>query len=663
MLTPGAFDSSRHNLDQRLTALSVLFMIGFATLAISFWVLQIVKHDKYREMADNNHLRSIPLRAPRGVLFDRNGAVLVDNRESYTIALVREQSRDVGEAIRRLAAAVGLEEQAVAESVERHRREPLYRPITIVDHATLQQVAAVHAHRRELPEVVIQREPSRAYPPDQFGAHLFGYVSEIQESQLERAEFAGLQQGAIVGQAGLEKTYNARLIGSDGKRDVVVDSKGREIAPFGMEDPVDGQRLQLTIDVDVQRALDEAFRVNAFAGAAVFMDPRNGEILAMTSRPAFDPNEFAAGIRRASWSALQSDPLKPLQNRLIQGKYSPGSTFKILMAVAGLSEGVITPETTFYCPGYATFYGRRFACDKKEGHGSLDLRHAIEKSCNVYFYNVGDRLTVDKIHAYAELLGLSGKTGIDLPGEVESLVPSTEWKMKTRGEKWYPGETISVAIGQGQVSVTPIALATMITTVANGGTVVTPHVVRAVDEGEGWRAIAPPPSRPPVPLRPEVIAAVHDGLWLAVNGAGTAGRARIDGKDVAGKTGTAQVISNEGRAAAAGKGVDLRDNSWFEFFAPRDNPVISGVVMAEHAGHGGVTSAPIAKYVMETYFAKLEGRPLPTWPAPPPGAAVTTTTTTAAVPPAASAGRGTGAPSPPPAQAAALPRRGGAPRR
>jgi penicillin-binding protein 2 len=318
---------------------------------------------------------------------------------------------------------------------------------------------------------------------------------------------------------------------------------------------------------------------------------------------------------------------------LLQGKYSPGSTFKIVMATAALSEGIIKPETTFYCPGTATFYGRVFHCDKKEGHGTLDLRHAIEKSCNVYFYNVAYRMNIDVIHKYAQLLGLVGKTGIDLPGEVESLVPSTEWKAKVgrtaEEKKWYPGETISVGIGQGAVAVTPISMATMMATVANGGTVVVPHVAKAVDVGQGWESLEAPKPRSIFPLPAEAIGPVHDGLWMVVNGAGTGSRARIEGRDVSGKTGTAQVISNEGKAAAGKTEADLRDNAWFVFFAPRDNPEIAGVVFVEHAGHGGTASAPIAKFVMETYFAKKDKKPLPVWkpplvvaPAPAAGAVV-----------------------------------------
>ena len=586
-------------------------------------------------MADNNHLRTIPLRAPRGIVFDRNGSVLVENTLSYTIAIQRELTKNMDQTIRRIAAATGVDEARIRDAVQRRRREPVFRPLPVIEHATFAQVAAVTARRFELPEVLVQQVPARTYPTAMAG-HLFGYVGEIQEAQLQQSEFSGLQPGAIVGQAGLEKVYNSKLMGTDGNRYVVVNSSGREMDKLMEEPPVEGQRVQLTIDKDVQTALEDGFRVNGFSGAAAVMDPRTGEILAMTSLPAYDPNTFAVGIDGSSWSRLLTDPLRPMTNRLIQGTYSPGSTFKIVMAIAGLEEGVITPETTFYCPGHATFYGHTFACDRKTGHGTIDLRHAIEQSCNVYFYNVGDRLGVDRINKYARMFGLVGKTGIDLPGEVDSLVPSTEWKQKTFKEKWYAGETISVAIGQGAVTVTPLALGTMVATVANGGTLITPHLARAADagDGRGWQPFPPPAPRSQLAITPAHLQAVRDGMWLAVNGAGTSGRARIDGKDVSGKTGTAQVISNQGKAAASGKGLDLRDNGWFIFFAPRDNPQISGVIFVEHGGHGGTAAAPIAKHVMETFFAKAEGRPLP----PPPEPNITVQAAPAATTPATRVG-------------------------
>jgi penicillin-binding protein 2 len=607
-----AVSEDRRLIAGRLVVLQVASVVVFAALAVGFWILQVLQHQLYREMAENNHQRTLALRAPRGVLFDRDGRVLVENRNSYTISIVREHSADLDRTIRLLASVLGLDPAYVRQVVDRQRGEPAYRPIVVVEDASLSQVAAISARRLdfELPDVVVEQVPTRRYPGDSLAAHLFGYVGEASEAQVG----GDIAPGAIVGQSGVEKVYNHLLMGRDGARVVVVNSLGREIEPLEEVPPVEGRRVQLTIDLDLQKAAEDGFRHAGFNGAALVMDPRNGEVLAYVSLPAYDPNDFVVGIDRATWASLNTDRLRPLQNRVIQGRYSPGSTFKIVVATAALEEGLVTPDFRVTCRGSATFFGRSYRCHLKGGHGSVDLRHALEKSCNVYFYTLGNLLGVDRIHRWAQELGLVGKTGIDLPNEQESLVPSTEWKRQRTGDKWYPGETISVAIGQGQVSVTPASLAVMIATVANGGTRVTPHIIKAVEEGRGWKPVPPPAVADRVAFRPATLAALHDGLWMVVNAAGTGGRARVAGRDVAGKTGTAQVISNEGRARARGTDRDLRDHGWFVFFAPRDHPEIAGVIFGEHNQHGYL-GAPIARHVIETYFAKQEGAPLPQLPA------------------------------------------------
>ncbi len=598
----------RRRVTLRLISLQVSVVVAFAALAIGFWFLQVVQNTRYEEMAQNNHQRTLALRAPRGVLFDRNGKVLVENRHSFTISIVREHTKDLDRTIQMLASVAGLEPRQVKQIVDRHRGEPTYRPIVVVEDASLAQVAAITARRLdfELPDVVVEEVPTRQYPTDAMAAHLFGYVGEANDTQIGD----GITSGSIIGQQGIEKVYNKLLQGSDGAKRVVVNSVGREIRTLDEVPPVEGRRVQLTIDYDLQKAAEDGFRNAGFNGAALIMDPRNGEVLTYVSLPAYDPNDFAAGIDRATWASLNSNKLLPLQNRVIQGRYSPGSTFKIVVATAALEEGLVTPDYRVNCAGGATFYGRYFQCHLKGGHGSVDMRHALEKSCNVYFYTLGNMLGVDKIHKWSVNLGLAGKTGIDLPNEQESLVPSTEWKRQRYNEKWYAGETISVAIGQGQVSVTPASLALMMATVANGGTRVTPHVVRAVDDGSGWKMAGPPAAVQGTKFRPETLAALHDGLWMVVNAAGTGARGRVAGRDVAGKTGTAQVISLEGRKAARGSERDLRDHGWFVFFAPKENPEIAGVIFAEHGEHGYL-GAPIARHVIETYYAKKEGKPLP----------------------------------------------------
>jgi penicillin-binding protein 2 len=611
---PGAsLPKDRRKLVSRLLVVQYLVIGGFVALALAFWYFQVVQHARFREMAENNHQRQLGLRAPRGVIFDREGKVLVENRDSFVISLVREHSRDLDSTIRRLARVVDVDVAAVRDAIRRHRADALYRPIPIIDDATLAQVAAVMARRLELPEVLVERVPARRYPSDAMAAHVFGYVSEATEVQLAKD---GFHAGDVVGQAGFEKVYNNLLMGVDGARRVVVNSVGREIRTIEEVPPTGGRRVQLTIDSDVQRATEEAFKAMGYAGAAVVLDPNTGEILSYTSLPSYDPNAFAAGIDRATWASLNSDALKPLQDRVIQGRYSPGSTFKMAVATAALEEGIITPDFSVTCHGGQDFYGRVFKCWKKEGHGTVNLRHAIEQSCDVYFYTIGKMVGVDLINKWATRLGLGVRSGIDLPNEVTGLVPSSEWKRLRFKQPWYPGETISVAIGQGAVSVTPISMAVYTAALANGGRRVTPHLLRAVDEGGGWKVVPAPVEQGQAGVKPETVAAIHDGLWMVVNAGGTGGNARLVGYDVAGKTGTAQVISLEAAKRLQGRtDLDLRDNGWFVFFAPRDNPQIAGVVFSEHGEHG-TNAALITRHILETFFAKKEGRPQPVFKAP-----------------------------------------------
>jgi penicillin-binding protein 2 len=599
----------------RLNALQFVIAALFSVLAVSFWTLQVVQHAKYEELAENNHQRTLALRAPRGLVFDRDGRVMVENRHSYSISIVREHTKDLNRTVRVLAAVLGLDEAGVRSIVDRHRKEPTYRPITIVQDASLAQVAAVTARRLdfELPDVVVEQVPTRRYP-ETMGAHLFGYVGEVSDAQV--ADNSSLKSGDITGQSGLEKIYNGYLVGEDGARRVVVNSVGREIRTLEEDPPTEGKRLQLTVDFDVQKAIEDGFDAIGLNGGAIALDPSDGAVLGFTSRPAYDPNAFAAGIDRATWASLNTDRDRPLNDRVIQGRYSPGSTFKMAVALAALEEGIITPDFHVNCPGHANFYGRDFKCWRfsRGGHGSIDMRHAIEQSCDVYFYTVANMVGVDKINKWATALGMGVLSGIDLPNEVQGLVPSTEWKRQRMHEKWYAGETISVGIGQGQVTTTPISMAVYMATLANGGTRVTPHLLKAVDDGSGWKPVPAPPPQGKTPINPEHLQVIKEGMWMAVNDPrGTGGNAAIPGHDVSGKTGTAQVISNQGKAAAGKTDRDLRDNGWFVFFAPRDNPQIAGVVFLEHGVHGG-NAALVVHHILDTFFAKKDGKPLPPKP-------------------------------------------------
>ena len=619
----GVSSPDRDSAGRLLLAFQISVGVIFAALLVSFWNFQIGQHARFLQMAENNHRRTLALRAPRGVVFDRDGRVLVENRYSLNISLVREQVDDLDRSVRLLAQVTGIDETAVRSVVDRHRRDPAYRPIVIIRDASLAQVAAVAARTLELPGVVVEQNPTRYYPAETVAAHLFGYVGEITNRQLEQTEFSGLRSGDVVGQSGIEQRYNRLLMGGDGARRVVVNSLGREIETIDEVSPEEGQGLQLTIDYDLQQATEDAFQFSGYAGAAVILDPRNGEVLSLVSLPAYDPNSFATGIDAATWSSLNTDTLRPLQNRALQGRYMPGSIFKPVMAAAALEEGLVTPAFTVNCRGGGTFYGRFYRCHST--HGVVSMDEALEKSCNTYFYTLGEMLDIDDIHKWATGMGLGELTGIDLPHEVQGLIPSTDWKREARGEPWYPGETISVAIGQGQVSVTPLSLAVMMATVANGGTRVVPHLLKAANDGTGWVDIEAPAGTA-VGLAPETVSTIQRGLWAVVNRAGTGRRGRVTDRDVMGKTGTAQVISLEGRVAAGDSGRDLRDHGWFIFAAPMGDPQIAGVVFAEHSEHGYL-AAPIARHVMETFFAKQEGRELPTLPLPSRPPAVTTVTT------------------------------------
>ena len=605
----------RRTFSIRLTILKGGVILVFSALAVAFWWFQVARHEEFAARADANHIRTITLRAPRGPLLDRNGQPMVLNQEIQNIAISREQVEDLNATLTLLAEITGADLAVMQAEVEKRKGEPIFRPITVIENASRAQIARVKARLIELPGVIIDDVPTRRYPG--VASHVFGYVGEVSETQLARPEFATLEPGDIVGQQGIELALNSLLMGRDGARYVAVDSKGREI-PDGevdIQNAIEGNPVKLTIDLDMQRALEDGFRHYKYWGAAAFIDPNNGDILAMTSLPSYDPNDFAVGIDAKTWDDLNRDPLRPLTNRLIQGTFPPGSTFKILMAIVGLQEGIVTPSTRVHCSGGGTFYGRYFQCWRAGGHGSVDLRRAIEQSCNVYFYTIGFKLgdKIDIIHKWGEKFGLVGKTGIDLPNEVASFIASSEWARKTRKDgKWYPGETVSVSIGQGAVHVSPMALAMFASTVANGGTLFEPNLVKEVFDGKEWKAVPRPEPRSVTKMDPEHVKAIHEGMWLVVNGAGTGGRARMEGYNVAGKTGTAQAnISLENLARLSGEARKrFLDHGWWIFYAPAGKPEVAGVVFTENSEHGYL-GAPIMKHVLETYFAKKEGRPLP----------------------------------------------------
>ncbi len=562
----------------------------FFVLITGFWVLQIRDRQSNNELAERNRVKTVPLLAPRGKILDRDGRVIVDNQPTFTVRLTRENLRM--EHIPAIAAGLNLDPDDLRARVIRIQHQPKYVPMTLKQGLTPGELAFVESHRdpETFPELELIQSQGRLYPRDGFAAHVIGYVGEVSEQELNSADFAKYSQGDIVGKFGLERQYNDILTGVDGQRRVVVDSLGVERQRLENTDPVPGHALQLTIDLDLQAVAELA--MEGKRGAIVALDPRNGEVLAMVSRPAFDPNLFATRIRNDDWKALTGDPQNPLMNRAIQAQFAPGSTFKPIETVAALDTGTIDENFTVVCNKGATFYGHFYHCDER--HGALNLHQAIVHSCDTYFYTVGNKLGIDAIAEYADMAGLGKRTGIDLPGEASGLMPSPKWKLQTQHEKWYAGETISVAIGQGAVQVTPIQLATAIGGIAEGGVWYKPHLVRTDTQPEPLRRAT---------WGASAIAASVNGMCGVVNEGGTGSSARINGIEVCGKTGTAQKVSLD--LAKSGKvGRDLaKENGWFVGFAPKDNPEIVVVALWEASGHG-YASAPIVRDVIKAYFDK-----------------------------------------------------------
>jgi penicillin-binding protein 2 len=563
-----------------------------ALLATYFWHLQVVEGKTYQGLADNNRTRVVTLAAPRGPLLDRNGQILVENRPSFNVVLNPEHVEDLDRLVSRLASALGIGEAGIREKLQRRAR---FEPVVVKVDASLEDVAAIEAHRLELPEVEVAVVPLRSYPLAAAAAHTLGRVGEISEAQLRTAEYAGIEAGTLVGQAGLESQYNRQLMGRDGQRRVIVNSRGLEVAEKDRVPPSDGPPMTLTLDVDLQRAMDEALR--GHSGSAVAMDPETGEILAMSSTPAYDPNQFTTGMDPAVWRELTANQANPFMNRVVQATYAPGSMFKVVMAIAALEEGVVTPETTFSCPGYLSIYNTIFRCHKATGHGEMDLRHALAQSCNVFFYHVGVRLEIERIARYAKKLGLGAPTGVDLPHEVSGLIPSPEWKLQTLKTPWFAGETVSVAIGQGQVSVTPLQMARLAALIANGGKLVHPHLVRSLN----GVPVSLAPSED-VGLKASTLEIVRDAMRAVVSDQGTGYRAQIPGITVCGKTGSAQVVAHARLASAKGTVPLIIPHGWFLCFAPMEHPRIALVTMVENGGSGAEAAAPVAHDILAHYF-------------------------------------------------------------
>lgn len=586
---------------QRTILLGFLVTVLFVLLLLRLWYLQVIKVDDYRAMSENNRLRFIPVAASRGALMDRNSTVMVNNRPAFSLSIIPQEIKDVDAVLDRLASLLKLDRTEIGERWEKSKGRARYYPVVIAVNISQEQVEIVEENRLRLPGVEISMKPVREYLFKNSAAHLVGYIAEISDKELDVDQYADYNPGDYVGKNGIEKAWEHELHGKDGGRQLEVDSRGRVLRVLAESKSTVGNSLMLTIDSRLQREAEQAF--GSQAGAAVVMDVNNGEVLAFVSSPTFDPSLFAGRIPVDVWKGYLEDRRRPLENKALSGQYPPGSTFKMITALAGLEAGVINESSSVHCDGAYEFGGSKFRCWSKSGHGGVNLRKSLKESCDVYYYQLGEKLGVDRIAAIAERFMLGRELGIGLQNEKKGLIPTVAWKLKRFGKKWFPGETLPVAIGQGYVLMTPIQLASMVSTIANEGTVYRPHLVKKVvdPDGKTIREFTPEVLGT-TGIAPASFKKVKQGMFAVVNDAGgTGANARLWDVKVAGKTGTSQVVKlGEDRKKAVA--YQHKDHGLFVAFAPYDKPEIAVAVVVEHGGGGGAVAAPIAGRILRSYF-------------------------------------------------------------
>jgi len=573
----------------RLRWLSIAIAAVFATVVVRYWYVQVIDGAHYRDLAEKNRLREVRQPAPRGLILDRGGRALVENVPTYRLRLDPTLSGDLDDSV---AFASRILEVPASDLAAILAESPPLRPALLAEDLTLSQVARFEAAELEHSEFDVEVGLRRFYRHGTQNAHLLGYIGEASEDAIHaRPE---LRPGDLVGIKGIERSYDPLLRGEDGRRVVVVDSRGRLVKEQIHERATRGADLQLTLDLDLQQAAERFFQSRV--GSAVAMDADTGEILALVSAPSYNPNLFARGIASKEWRDLLASPNDPLQNRALQNTYQPGSVFKIVVALAALEEGLVDPDETVVCNGRTRINNEVKRCWRAGGHGPVNLHEALVDSCNIYFYHLGQKLGIERLAKQARRWGLGHPTGIELEGEKSGLVPDREWSLATRGTDWYPGETVSVAIGQGPLLMTSMQAAVMMAAIANGGEIVTPHLVLGEEH-----------EKTSLHVDPENLEVVRHALWAVVNDKGTAGSARVAGLDVAGKTGTAQVIRQKSQIDSEDLPYEFRDHAWFASFATRGEKRLAVVVFVEHGGHGGSAAAPLARTLYETYFGSLPG--------------------------------------------------------
>jgi penicillin-binding protein 2 len=589
------FENDKKLPQMRLAAVSygIVALIGF--LLFGFWNLQVIQTTHYADLAERNRIRSIPIIAPRGSILDRQGRVLVDNYPSFSVLLLRDAPKVMESLLPQIADGLGMTLADLHEQIDAAKSLPDFQPIVIKPEASPGDIAFIESHRPDIPVLEMMMVHRRRYGQDDFLAHAIGYVGEVSAEDIA-ASGGRLRSGDITGKSGLEKQYNDTLMGTDGLRRSIVNSVGKEVGQLSQQDPTPGKPIHLTIDYDLQSVAEQAMAGKM--GAVVALDPRTGEVLAMVSHPSFNPNDFAVRIPRQEWDQLNNDPEKPLLDRSIQAQLAPGSVFKILETAAMLESKAIPSDFKVFCPGYATFYGRVFheLNPGDSAHGEVDLHTAIVKSCDIYFYNVGERLGIDRLSYYGTSFGLGRKTGVDLPGEDSGLMPSEAWKERVFHQKWYAGETISLAIGQGATEVTPMQMAYTIGGIISGGVFKQPHLLTSTE----------PAPEIDFPISEPTVDFITQAMYDVVNAGGTAAASKLPGIEFCGKTGTAQVISAAGKEKATNKS-GLKNNAWFVGFAPRRNAEIVVAVLVQAGGYGAEAAAPVARDVVKAYYDKKGG--------------------------------------------------------
>jgi penicillin-binding protein 2 len=590
------------DLQRRYKPFLVAVLIGFLVLALRTWHLQVIEGQEFSRLSKHNRIRIREIPASRGMILDRRRRILVDNRPSFEVFLVPEDVVDMEKTTEFLQRILRITPEEIEKRLEANKHRPPFRPIRIQSDISRLHLALLETHKLNLPGFLVDVAPRRAYSYVDMASHLLGHLGEIDRQELKQSRFREYHMGDLIGKYGVEKKWETFLKGIDGGRQVEVDAMGRELKVMQRVEPHPGNNIFLTIDLDLQMTCETLLRGKE--GVIVAMNPQNGRILAMASHPSFNPSLFAGGINHDDWEALIRNPFYPLQNRAIQGQYAPGSVFKVITAAAGLEEGVISPQEILFCGGSYRFGNRTYRCWRKGGHGKVQLHRAIVESCDVFFYQVGQRLGIDTLAKYAKGFGLGKPTEIALSDEKSGLIPSSKWKKKVYDEVWYEGETLSCAIGQGYVLVTPIQLLNVISAVANGGMLYLPEIVERIETANGKVVKSYPPiPRGKIPLSPENLSIIREALHGVVNEPRGTGRvSRIRGMTVSGKTGTAQVISLKDDVPEKETPYEHRDHAWFVAYAPAENPMISVAVLVEHGGHGASAAAPIAREVMKKYF-------------------------------------------------------------